>query len=165
MKIDECIKKRRSVRKYLPKEISMDIILKILDAGIWAPSAKNRQPWKFKIITNVLEKEKISQFSKYKSTIDAAPCVILIFLDREKTVDYLKDVQSCGAVIQNIILCAHSYGIGSCWIGEIINQSRNLFQVVDFDNNRFELMALVALGYASEDGINWGRRKLEDFIL
>jgi nitroreductase len=58
MQIEEAILKRRSIRKYLDKQISSDQIRKIIRAGTYAPSGKNSQPWRFTVLTG-LEKEKI----------------------------------------------------------------------------------------------------------
>ena len=46
--------------------------------------------------------------------------MVAVYLDKSRSYDRLKDAQSCGAAIQNIMLAAHSLGIGSCWIGEIL---------------------------------------------
>jgi len=60
MNISDAIKGRRSIRRFLDKEIDKDIILKILDAGILAPSPKNNQPWRFYIVTKETKEEMIN---------------------------------------------------------------------------------------------------------
>ncbi|MFX1416684.1 MAG: nitroreductase family protein, partial [Promethearchaeota archaeon] len=50
MDVHEVIKNRRSIRKYLDKEVKDDKVLTILEAGRWAPSASNRQPWHFIVV-------------------------------------------------------------------------------------------------------------------
>ena len=52
MEVIKCIKERRSIRNYLDKEVSKEIIEEIIEAGRYAPSAENRQPWKFIVITD-----------------------------------------------------------------------------------------------------------------
>ena len=52
-----------------------------------------------------------------------SPCVIIVLLDRSVFYDHVKDLQSCGAAMQNILLCAHALNIGSCWIGGILDVS------------------------------------------
>lgn len=59
MDVAECLVKRKSIRHFLDKEIEEEILFKILNAGIAAPSPKNIQPWRFKIVRNGLEKDRI----------------------------------------------------------------------------------------------------------
>ena len=80
----DAISQRRSIRKFLNKELPEDIILKILNAGIESPSAKNRQPWKYIVVTSkskntmlqimeegIKEEERLNKESKRK-TISSA---------------------------------------------------------------------------------------------
>ena len=60
MDVTKAIRYRRSVRKYKPKFIERNDINEILEAGRWAPSGLNNQPWKFKVITNPKIKEELS---------------------------------------------------------------------------------------------------------
>jgi nitroreductase len=164
MEILECIKTRRSIRNYSDQSIDKSGIDKIIEAAIWAPSGKNGQPWKFKVITDKELINQISDMSIYGNWMKNASCFICVFLDKEKSYDYIKDVQSCGAAIQNILLCAHSLGIGSCWIGEILEKSEQIIKLLKFNENRYELMALVILGYKASRTLNPGRRDISSFL-
>lgn len=161
----DCIKTRRSIRNYLSKPISNLHINKIIESAVWAPSGKNGQPWKFKVITNKGVIEQISEMSIYGTWMINAPCFICVFLDKAQSYNYIKDVQSCGAVIQNIILCAHSLGIGSCWIGEILGKSNKIIDILMLDESKYELMAIVTLGYKAGQTFNPGRRNIDSFLL
>ena len=74
-------------------------------------------------------------------------------------------MQSCGAAIQNIMLCAHSLDIGSCWIGEILGKSDQLIDLIKLDANRYELMALITLGYKEDRTLNSERSPINNFLL
>lgn len=165
MEVFECIKSRRSIRSYLQTPLKQVDIDKLVESAIWAPSGKNGQPWKFKIITNKNIIEEISKYSVYKKWMATAPCFILLYLDKEKSYDYIKDVQSCGAAIQNIILCAHSMGIGGCWVGEILNNSKEINGILQIDNTKLELMGVVTLGHFSHAVSSMKRNDLESFLL
>ena len=127
---------RRSIRKYKPYEISEDIIRNIIKAGTLAPSAKNRQPWFFVVLTKhnkdlvadlMQEKYEICKTKEqniqgYSSSvlntskiIKKSPVLILIFKDNDKAWE-IGDTLSIGACIQNMLLYATSIGIGSLWI-------------------------------------------------
>jgi nitroreductase len=64
MNTNEAIYQRRSIRKFINKEIPEDIMRKILNAGIESPSAKNRQPWKYIVITNRSKKAMLTIMEK-----------------------------------------------------------------------------------------------------
>lgn len=145
----QLIKKRRSIRSFLDKPIKKDKIKKILDAGRWAPSGLNNQPWRFIIVKNKVTKEKISEFTKYSYIVKEADCLILIFLDKKNSYHLIKDTLAIGACIQNILLCALELDISSCWLGEILNQKTKINELLEIDL-RYDLMAAIALGYSNE---------------
>lgn len=165
MNIFNCIKTRRSIRNYTDQPIDSKMIKKLIKAAIWAPSAKNGQPWKFCIIQSKDLIEKISELSIYRRWMKTSACFIIVFLDKEKSYDYIKDIQAIGASIQNILLTAHSYGIGSCWIGEILKQEKLLKKSLEINNENLELMAVVSLGYSNKDIIVPKRKPFESNIL
>lgn len=165
MDVFECIKTRRSIRNYLDQPIDEIYITKIMQAAIWAPSGKNGQPWKFKIITNKELINKISEMSIYGKWMKTAPCFICVFLDKDKSYDYIKDMQSCGAVIQNIMLYAYSIGVGSCWVGEILTKSKTISDLLDVPIAKYELMAVITLGYKANCKSVSNRCAIESFIL
>lgn len=165
MDVIDCIKTRRSIRNYSNQSIDKKDIDKIVESAIWTPSGKNGQPWKFKIIIDKGLITQLSEMSIYGEWMSNAPCFICVFLDKELSYDYIKDVQSCGAVIQNILLSAHFLGIGSCWIGEILRKSDQVIKLLNLNSNRYELMALVTLGYKAGRTVNAERRMVKSFLL
>ena len=100
----EAIYSRRSVREYTPEIPPREVILEILRAGIWAPSGLNNQPWRFVIVWNPGVKEKLAQLTRYGEIIRRAPVVISVFLDKAVMYHQIKDHQSAGACLQNILL-------------------------------------------------------------
>ena len=91
MEVFEAIKNRRSIRKYQEKDIPDEIIDKILEAGRWAPSGFNYQPWKFAVIKDKELKAKLGELTKYKENFNQAPVLIAIFLDHNISYDLIKD--------------------------------------------------------------------------
>lgn len=161
----ECIKTRRSVRSYTDQQIDAQTIHQILTAGISAPSGKNGQPWKFKIVTDKSLISDISGLSIYGKWMKTAPLFVAILLDNACSYDHVKDVQSCGAVIQNMLLAAHALGVGSCWIGEILPKSEEVKKILQIDNSELEHMGIVVFGYQAGRTIHLGRKKIESFLL
>ena len=117
----EFLQRRRSVRVWAenqPDSNDLEVLaLKVIDAARWAPTSGNRQPWRFKILTNDADKDLLAGIKENHCT--SAPICIFVgmdtrlygaFSDRETGI-YI----DAGAAIQNMILCAHSTGLGTCW--------------------------------------------------
>jgi len=120
----ECMKTRRSVRKFLDKPVSWDSIATILDCGRMAPSAGNLQSWKFIVVEDKDPKEAIAKACVEQAWISKAPYIIVVVSEAEKMKRFydlrgerLYSVQSCAAAVQNMLLAAHNLGLGSCWVG------------------------------------------------
>lgn len=158
MDIFNILKERRSIRKYSDKPVSHELITKVLAAGQWAPSGLNNQPWRFLVIHDQGQKEKLAGFTKYSCIIKKAPALILVFLDHQATYDRDKDLMAIGACIQNMLLEAYSLGIGTCWLGEILRRKKAVAGYLRIPAN-LELMAVISLGYSAEE-IKKGKRHL-----
>lgn len=139
------IKQRRSIRRYKNKKIPRKLIKEMIEAGRYAPSAHNSQPWRFIVIK---DKEKIRELSKYikdwfrrrvtlgffigffnkriNEELESAKKRLveedlffynapLLILICAKPGRFSKE--NCACAAQNMMLAARSLGIGSCWIG------------------------------------------------
>ena len=113
----EAIKNRRSVLRFETTPIEEEKIQAIVEAGQWAPSWLNKQPWKFIVVTDPAIKESLSEFAPtvFKLGVREAPVCIVVSVDpNEDPFHFIED----GAVAtQNMALAAYSLGLGSCWIG------------------------------------------------
>jgi len=124
MDVLEAIKGRRSVRAFKNEDVSEEIVEKLVDAARCAPSAGNIQPWEFIIIRKAEIKRRLAEAALWQSFIEEAPVVIVVCADetrsshgygaRGKT---LYCIQDTAAAIQNILLAAYSFGLGTCWVG------------------------------------------------
>ncbi len=160
----EAIRSRRSVRKFKALLPSEELVKKVLEAGIWAPSGMNNQPWAFVLVKDKTVREELSKLTLYSDIILSAPLCIAVFLDHRKSYDYVKDVQSTGACIQNMLLAAHDLGLGAVWLGEILKNKEAVRKLLKVPQD-CELMAVVALGYPDEAPPSGKRRPLESFLI
>jgi len=147
MDVREAILNRRSIRKYTDESVDDEKVREILEAGRWAPSGLNNQPWRFVIVKE--KKEELASLTKYSRIIRDASLCIAVFLDSASSYDRTKDILAIGAAIQNMLLCAYSLGIGTCWLGEILNKKENVNTILEV-SREMELMAVIALGYSKE---------------
>lgn len=118
MELKEVLLKRRSVRKFTKEDVSKEYIQELLHAAMSGPSACNRRPWDFYVITNeeVLEKlNSASKFTKMKAPLAIIVCGNLSQALPMKMADYW--IQDCSAATENILLRATDLGLGAVWCG------------------------------------------------
>lgn len=189
------IENRRSIRKYKRHEISKEIIEDIIYSATLAPSAKNRQPWKFIVyqgeeksklvdvmhqgiklekITHKLMPEWAFAIPDAENTVrvmEEAPCLIAVLNTNQKTpFDSIEDekriVEICnslsiGAAIENMILTATSYGLGTLWIA---NTCFAYNELIDFIETDSQLTGIVAIGFANETPAKRPRKPVADIV-
>jgi 5,6-dimethylbenzimidazole synthase len=171
MDVFTAIRERRSCRSFLPDTVSDEVIEKILEAAVWAPSAANNQPWDFIVITGGDLKERIwSESEKCKKMlfeksgwkwldrykldfVKEAPAVIAVVADPKKTgADMFLEggglayQHGCAAAIQNMLLAAHALGLGTLWF--TLFDKYMLRTILEIDAAK-EPLALICLGKAA----------------
>jgi len=161
----DLLKNRRSIRKYTEEPVTREELTAILEAGRWAPSGLNNQPCRFLVVqAGDPRQEALAGCTKYSHILMSAKALIAVFLDKARMYHPLKDQQSAGACIQNMLLAIHGLGLGGVWIGEILNQSDEVFAALSLDPDKLEFMALIALGRPATAGAS-SRMDLSQFLL
>lgn len=163
MNILELIQTRRSVRKYSGEPVTDIDIDTILEAGRWAPSGLNNQPWRFAVIRSQEMKKEVATLTKYSTIVLGADTLIAVFLDRLVIYDKTKDAQAVGACIQNMLLQAHALGLGACWLGQILAKAEMVRQALGAPEN-YELMAVVAVGHPEPAKLIGKREELDTLV-
>lgn len=155
------IMERRSIRKYKPQPVEREKMQTIVECGINAPNAMNRQPWEIRVVDNPdfingvtelykKEQPKVAEDPNFKNMFRNAPTVVFIG----------RDVQSgsaefdCGLLSENMMLAAQSMGIGSCCLGSPAAFMRSpaaaeYLKQLGFSEG-YELLYCIAFGYPDE---------------
>lgn len=168
MDVLEAIKGRRSVRAFESREVSLEIVKKLIDAARWAPSAGNIQPWEFIVVQNRETKSALAKAALNQTFIEEAPVVIVVCADenrssygyglRGKTLYCLQDT---AAATQNILLAAHSFGLGTCWVGAFREEAvREVLKIP----NGVRPVALIPVGFPAESPSPRDKRHINDII-
>ena len=174
MDVLQAIRDRRSIRKFQPDPLPRESIEAILDAGRLAPSGKNRQPWRFVVVQG---EEREPMYACLQEGLQKAvqngiptgsaentfrimreaPVTVFVFEPEssapwnEKSVPEqisgIVNIQSVGAAIENMLLCAQDMGIGSLWICDTFSAYQELCAWLGRDSL---LAAAVSLGYPAE---------------
>lgn len=156
---------RRSIRKYTDEPVPKEDIITILEAGRWAPSGLNNQPWRFMVITRDDPRhEELAGCTKYAHVVRASQACICVMLEKEAMYSEIKDHQGAGACIQNMLLATHALGLGAVWLGEIINDQPRTLSVLDKSEEQYEIQAVIALGHPDQKGSS-NRKELSELML
>lgn len=155
MDIFECIRTRRSIRKYKDKDVPWDNVVEILQAGKYAPFAGNILNVKFIVVKNEDKRRAIAEASAQQYWMQDAPIHIVVVGEPEKAERYygtrgarLYTIQGAAAAIENMLLTANSLGLGSCWVGAFDEEEiRRLCNLPEHVN----VQAVITIGYADEN--------------
>lgn len=153
MELLEIIKNRRSVRDFQSKEIPGEIVEKLIEALIWAPSAGNLQSRKFYFIYDQKTKNELVKSALRQGFISQAPLVIVGCADKKIASKYgergqnLFSICDVSASIQNLMLQAHSEGLGTCWVGSF--DEKEAGKVLNLPEN-LKPVVILPVGYPSE---------------
>jgi len=176
MELIDAIKGRRSIRSYKPDPVPREIIEDILEAGNWAPSAKNGHQWRFTVLTGKAKDDYNLMFRDHLNSIiqkhgqkeagsapwtleimEKAPVVLIVWNTNEN--GWITEEHSVAAAMQNICLRAYDLGLGSLWIGDVFyayEETRKHF------NKEWKLSGAITLGYSASEGKIPNKKTLSD---
>jgi nitroreductase len=143
---------RRSIRKYTEQPLSEEILAGLLRAAMAAPSARNQQPWHFVVIRERTTLEHIAAMQSTARMARNAPLAVVVCGDLSLDNDSGYWVQDCSAATENILLWAHTHGLGAVWCGIHPREHRvaNYRALLALPDNVVPL-ALVVVGYPAEE--------------
>ena len=151
----ENIATRTSVRSYTDKPVESVKIEQLLRAGMAAPTAVNRQPWHFVVVNDKAQLAALAETNPYSKMLTKAPLAIVVCGDMKKALDGPARefwVQDCSAATENILLAAHSMGLGAVWTGTYPDKERckDVAEVLKLPENLIPLNIIV-IGYPDKE--------------
>jgi nitroreductase len=146
---------RTSVRSYTEKVVESEKVEQLLRAAMAAPTAVNKQPWAFVVITERVLLDTLSVLLPYGKMLKSAPMAIVVCGDLNKALLEINQaywVQDCSAASQNILLAAQSMGLGAVWTGVYPREDRvaDVRGVLNIPNNLVPLN-VIPVGYPKGD--------------
>jgi nitroreductase len=168
-KVLKAIKCRRSIRSYKPEPVPDMFIEKIIDAGNWAPSAGNLQPWRFVVVKDkkvraklreatvpkwrnvmeLLKEEAPERYKMFKNNLKLKDPVfysapVIIFIIGTSSIN-------CSLACQNILLAAHSLGLGSCYVGwgSAVLDCPEIIEILELKADE-SIFGPIIIGYSEE---------------
>ncbi len=162
MDILNLLKSRRSVRLYQDKAVPQELLLQILEAGRWAPTGANLQPWHFIVVTDSETRKRIGEVARFffikSSHVGKAPVVLVLGFDIRKGKYGRYDVTLAGG---NMLTMAAHLGLGTCWIGAF--DEPRVKEILEIPKN-IEVIGLITLGYPGENAEPPPRVELEKIV-
>ncbi len=159
----DVINSRRSIRNFTSEPVSKDLIAKMIETAVKAPSACNVQGWQFIVVDGEEIKQKLVDHGG-SIVIKNAPVGILVLYDnRTENTEYYDFIQSAAAGIENLLLAATYYGLGSCWLCHLPTkrQLRKIFSIPSY----FDPIAYVLLGHKRKEPVEVPRKyKIENLM-
>lgn len=172
----EAIKKRRSIRKYVNKEVEEEKLTQILESARLAPSGSNTQPWQFIVIKSEKNRELVAKVSHNQKWMASAPVHIVCVADIRSRIDeniesFINEnskeeevkliIRDTAIAVEHMSLTATELGLGTCWVAWFTQEE--IRTVLNIPNDKYVLCVLT-IGYADEDPKPRPRKKLEDIV-
>jgi nitroreductase len=159
------LKGRRSIRRYRPEPVPDEMIEQLLEAGRWAPSASNRQPWAFIVIRDEAIRRQVAQHAAYYfirwAHVSEAPLLIVLCGDSRNRVYRRFLHEDVGLAGGQMMLQAKALGLGSCWIGAL---DRKAIAAVLKLPDHLEIVGLLTVGFPAEDPPPPPRKPLAEIV-
>lgn len=164
----ETITGRRSIRAFKSDDVSQEMIMKLVEAAKWAPSAGNLQPWEFIVVRKSEVKKRLAEAAHDQAFIEEAPVVIVVCANEARSSESYGErgerlycIQDTAAAIQNLLLAGYSLGLGTCWVGAFDEEKTK--QILKIPCG-IRLMAIIPVGYPAEFPQPRKLRPLEEIV-
>lgn len=172
----EVIRDRRSVRSYLPRGVSDEQILALLESARLAPSGSNTQPWNFVVVRSAETRQAVMHACHEQRWMAEAPVFIVCVADLGRRVEKTEGVDVSEASpdsdvkfmirdtaigIDHLVLQAQADGLSTCWVAWFVQDK--IRPVLGIPSDQF-VVAVVTIGYSDQHPAMRPRRPIEDIV-
>jgi nitroreductase len=172
MDLYSAIRNRRSHRLYKPDPVPQDVLKRVFEAALWAPSGTNLQQWEITVLTGkprdefvalaslaaddiepklreLLDDKKVAFLKQFFKNLGGAPHVVAITVWRDAD-PFTQEihVQSGSALMQNLLLAAEAEGLGTCWMSSVLAREKELLKFLGLEDQH--LLAITPIGYSAK---------------
>ena len=159
------LKGRRSIRRYRPDPVPDEMVGQLLEAGRWAPSASNRQPWAFIVVRDETVRQEVAQHAAYYfvrwAHVAQAPLLIVLCGDGRNRIYRQFLHEDVGLAGSQIMLQAKALGLGTCWIGGLDRKA--IASILKLPHH-LEIIGLLTVGFPAEHPDPPDRKPLADIV-
>jgi nitroreductase len=172
MDLYAAIKNRRSHRLYKPDPVPREVLERVFEAAMWAPSGTNLQQWDITVLTGqprddfvalaslaaddiapklreLFDEERVAFVKQFFKDLGGAPAVVAITVWRDPD-PFTQEihVQSGAALMQNLLLAAEAEGLGTCWMSGVLTREKELLKFLGMEDRH--LLAITPIGYSTK---------------
>jgi len=159
------LKGRRSIRRYRPDPVPDEMVAQLLEAGRWAPSASNRQPWAFIVVRDEEVRRRVAERCAYAfirwEHAGKAPLLIVLCGDARNPIYRQFLHEDIGLAGGQIMLQAAALGLGTCWIGGL--DRRSIAGILGLPSH-MEIVGLLTVGFPAEEPEPRPRKPLSEIV-
>ncbi|HHY39358.1 MAG TPA: nitroreductase family protein [Clostridia bacterium] len=163
----DAIRERTSMRAYETKEVPDETISRIIECGIRAPSAGNCQPWRFFVVKDPRVKAALAAAAYGQHFLEEASHVIVVCAEPERSAQrygdrgrYLYCIQDTAAAVENMLLAATAFGLGTCWVGAFDEEAAA--RAIGVTPPKLRPVAMIPIGYPARPPKPSSRRRVEE---
>ena len=166
MDVEDAVEKRRAVRSYQDKDIPQDKLERVLNAARMAPSAKNKQDWKFVVVKGEEKRKEIYEAANRQNFVKEAPIVIAGIAtdpEYEMTCEIPGGIVDLTIALDHLTLKAAEEGLGTCGVGAFDqSKAKKVLEVPD----EYKIVSLIPLGYPKDplEKRNKSRKNLDEIV-
>lgn len=163
MDVVSSIEIRKSIRRYKDLEVSEKDLREVLKAGVLAPSAKNKQNWKFIAVRDKETNLKLREACGNQKMVGEAPVTIVILGkdDHIMSIGQSALTVDCSIALSFMMLRATELGLGTCWLGRVF--SEQVKEILDIPDE-YTVVAVTPLGYPAEEGRVRTRKDFDEVV-
>jgi nitroreductase len=174
MELYEAIYNRRSHRIYKPEMPPKEVLERVVNAGLWAPSGTNAQAWEIAVLAGKVREEFVAlaagciphimphlekagvpekaleMVKGFFKNLGGAPVVIAVTIYKNPEPDMqMSNLQSGAALFQNLLLAAHAEGLGTCWMTGVLSVEKQLLEFLGKPDQ--QLLAITPIGFSAKE--------------
>lgn len=161
----DLFRSRRSIRQYRPDPVPDELLDQVLEAGRWAPSASNRQPWDFIVIRDETVRREVAKHAAYFlikwAHVEQAPVLIVLCGNSSNRIYNQFLHEDIGLAGGQMMLQAKALGLGTCWLGGLDRKAMG--DVIKLPEN-IQIIGLLTVGFPAEDPPPPRRKPLADIV-
>jgi nitroreductase len=168
MDFKKVIEKRKSIREFKDKSVGINTLKGIVQDGILSPSAGNRQPWEFVVVTKKSVIHALALAAHNQTCVSGAPAIIVVIAHPEASAarygergSNLYSIQDTAAAVQTMLLSITNRKLGAVWVGafeeELVSEAIQL-------PAGYRAVAMIPLGFPAVTPARTSRRSLDEVI-
>ncbi|MDD3243323.1 MAG: nitroreductase family protein [Eubacteriales bacterium] len=163
MTVWESIQARKSIRAYTDEPVGEEALRRILEAGVIAPSAANRQTWRIIAVRDADTRQKMMEACNGQTMVGQAPVVLVVCAGEDRPMPCGQHTApvDCSIALSFMMLEATELGLGTCWLGAFSQEK--VKDVLDIPED-YQVVAVSPLGHPAAQGRPRDRKAFEDIV-